>query len=83
MRPCAASHSIVCAAAEAPSAHGDDTTISASRSLSASWVTGASIVEPQSMIAIVKWRSSREVASRYSAGSSTRRGPAVGSPAST
>jgi hypothetical protein len=32
--------------------------------LSTSWVTGESMVEPQSMIEIVKCRSSLEVASR-------------------
>ena len=41
---------MVLAAAPAPSAHGEDTTTSASRSRSASWVTGESIVDPQSMI---------------------------------
>ena len=35
-------------AAAAPSTQGEDTTISASKSRSTSWVTGASIVDPQS-----------------------------------
>ena len=55
---------MVLAAAEAPSAHGEETTISASRSRSTSWVTGESIVEPQSMTEIAKCRSSRNAASR-------------------
>ena len=55
---------MVCAAAEAPSTHIEDTTISASRSRRTSRVTGESIVEPQSMIDSVKWLSSRPVASR-------------------
>ena len=55
---------MVLAAAEAPSAHGEDTTISASRSRNTSCVTDESIVEPQSMTEIVKCRSSRNAASR-------------------
>jgi hypothetical protein len=52
--PRLASQSMVWPAVAAPSTHGEDTTIRASRSRSTSCVTGESIVELQSTIEIVK-----------------------------
>ncbi|CFE39352.1 Uncharacterised protein [Mycobacterium tuberculosis] len=46
---------MVLAAAEAPSAQGEDTTIRASTSRNTSWVTAASMEEPQSITEIAKW----------------------------